>query len=75
MCSVYFLRELNDRAARDPEGFVAESEAAYDRRIRAAAARLREALQDDWLGTYYYYYYCENNDPKQVRQAEQHGVN
>ncbi|MDY5086668.1 MAG: DUF6057 family protein [Alloprevotella sp.] len=38
-------------------------------------ARLREALQDDWLGTYYYYYYCENNDPKQVRQAEQHGVN
>ena len=38
-------------------------------------ARLREALQDDWLGTYYYYYSCENNDPKQVRQAEQHGVN
>lgn len=44
MCSVYFLRDLNDRAVRDPEGFVAESEAAYDRRIRDAAARLREAL-------------------------------
>ncbi len=45
-------------------------------RIKTAYnARLREALQDDWLGTYYYYYYCENNDPKQVRQAQQSGVN
>lgn len=38
-------------------------------------ARLREALRDDWLGSYYYYYYCENNDPAQVTPAEKTGVN
>lgn len=38
-------------------------------------ARLREALRDEWLGSYFYYYYCENNDPAQVTPAEKTGVN
>ncbi len=38
-------------------------------------AKLREVLQNEWLGTYYYYYYCENNDPSQVRPATSAGVN
>ncbi len=38
--------------------------------------KLRKAMKDNWLGTYYYYYYCENNDPKQVRKADNNaGVN
>lgn len=33
-------------------------------------AELRKRLKDNWLGTYYYYYYCENNEPYQVRKAD-----
>lgn len=37
--------------------------------------KMREQLGKDWRGTYYYYYYCENNSRKQIKAAEQHGVN
>ncbi len=43
-------------------------------RIKAAYnVKMREALKDDWMGTYFYYYYCENNNPDQVRKAENKG--
>ncbi|MGN0086786.1 MAG: DUF6057 family protein [Alloprevotella sp.] len=37
--------------------------------------RLREALRENWLGTYFYYYYCENNELSQTRKVESAGVN
>lgn len=44
------------------------------RRIRDEYnAKLREALRDDWLGSYFYYYFCENNDQNQVRPAHEAG--
>ena len=33
-------------------------------------AELRKQMKDQWLGTYFYYYYCENNEPYQVRKAD-----
>lgn len=35
---------------------------------------LRRELKKDWLGTYMYYYYCENNEPDQVRKADEGGA-
>lgn len=37
--------------------------------------KLRQALADDWIGTYFYYYYCENNNQNQVKPKTQSAVN
>lgn len=52
-----------------------KSEAEKERIKHEYNAKLREALGDDWVGTYFYYYYCENNDQNQVKQKTQTAVN
>lgn len=41
--------------------------------VKADKSELREALKEQWLGTYMYYYYCENNDSIATGKANQKG--
>lgn len=52
-----------------------KSEQEQERIKHEYNAKLRDALGDDWTGTYFYYYYCENNDQNQVKQKSQGAVN
>ena len=40
----YFLKEINDAVRSDPQGFVQESDAAYDKKIEAAARKIAANL-------------------------------
>ena len=65
-------KPILDERARVSEG---KSEAEKLKIRDEYNRKLRDALADDWVGTYLYYYYCENNDQAQVKQNTQTAVN
>lgn len=42
----YYLKEINDAVRSDPQGFVQESDAAYNKKIETAAKRIRDNLKN-----------------------------
>lgn len=64
-----FLTQASPYVAERKRLVEGKTEAQANEIKQQQNAILREALRDDWLGTYFYYYYAENNDPNVVRQG------